>query len=61
MGCTNRVDSAAPMLLDLGNSHIIAWYLHRAIHSRSPTAIDLWSRHPVRYADWDEELEGLYR
>jgi hypothetical protein len=48
-------------LADLGNSHIIAWYLHRALRNACPTAIDLWSRHPARYADWDEELEGLYR
>lgn len=46
---------------DVGTSHIIEWYLHRALRDNRPASIDLWSNHPHRYADGEEEREGLWR
>lgn len=50
---------------DIGASHITDYYLHLELMSllaiprfRNP---ELWSHHPSRYADGEEEAEGIYR
>lgn len=68
---TTREGKALPVMLhrnppmpDIGYSHITAYQLwqavREAIDNHRPST-DHWDNHPSRYADGEEEAEGIYR
>lgn len=46
---------------DIGNLHVIDWYLHRARRSLRPADRIHWYACIIRYIDGEEELSGAYR
>ncbi len=65
---TTREGKALPVMLigvhplhDIGNAHIIVWYLWRAVQRCCHQSIDLWTYHPARYADGEEAIAELYQ